>query len=144
MTVSKKKQDIRKNIWLIINFAFIMIVGLYIAIESEVVGIAYVANKAMVDPEAEQVAFNLTVDVIKDANNVMNKSIAISVGIYSLVQLLNYCVYLFKKKNILIGLVVLELILGIVGFFINGDLTMFGFPFVSALIYLRVLKLEEV
>lgn len=144
MTVSKKKQDIRKNIWLIINFAFIMIVGLYIAIESEVVGIAYVANKAMVDPEAEQVAFNLTVDVIKDANNVMNKSIAISVGIYSLVQLLNYCVYLFKKKNILIGLLFLELILGIVGFFINGDLTMFGFPFVSALIYLRVLKLEEV
>ncbi len=144
MTVSKKKQDIRKNIWLIINFAFIMIVGLYIAIESEVVGIAYVANKAMVDPEAEQVAFNLTVDVIKDANNVMNKSIAISVGIYSLVQLLNYCVYLFKKKNILIGLLFLELILGIVGFFINGDLTMFGFPFVSALIYLRVLKSEEV
>ena len=144
MAVSKKKQDIRKNIWLIINFAFIMIVGLYIAIESEVVGIAYVANKAMVDPEAEQVAFNLTVDVIKDANNVMNKSIAISVGIYSLVQLLNYCVYLFKKKNILIGLVALELILGIVGFFINGDLTMFGFPFVSALIYLKVLKLEEV
>ena len=144
MAVSKKKTDIRKNIWLIINFAFIMTVGLYIAIESEVVGIAYVANKAMVDPEAEQVAFNLTVDVIKDANNVMNKSIAISVGIYSLVQLLNYCVYLFKKKNILIGLVVLELILGIVGFFINGDLTMFGFPFVSALIYLKVLKLEEV
>ncbi|MBR4693961.1 MAG: hypothetical protein IKP07_04040 [Bacilli bacterium] len=144
MAVSKKKQDIRKNIWLIINFAFIMVVGLYIAIESEVVGIAYVANKAMVDPEAEQVAFNLTVDVIKDANNVMNKSIAISVGIYSLVQLLNYCVYLFKKKNILIGLLLLELVLGIVGFFINGDLTMFGFPFVSALIYLRVLKLEEV
>ena len=144
MAVSKKKQDIRKNIWLIINFAFIMIVGLYIAIESEVVGIAYVANKAMVDPEAEQVAFNLTVDVIKDANNVMNKSIAISVGIYSLVQLLNYCVYLFKKKTILIGLLLLELVLGIVGFFINGDLTMFGFPFVSALIYLKVLKLEEV
>lgn len=144
MAVSKKKQDIRKNIWLIINFAFIMVVGLYIAIESEVVGIAYVANKAMVDPEAEQVAFNLTVDVIKDANNVMNKSIAISVGIYSLVQLLNYCVYLFKKKNILIGLLLLELVLGIVGFFINGDLTMFGFPFVSALIYLKVLKLEEV
>ena len=144
MAVSKKKQDIRKNIWLIINFAFIMVVGLYIAIESEVVGIAYVANKAMVDPEAEQVAFNLTVDVIKDANNVMNKSIAISVGIYSLVQLLNYCVYLFKKKTILIGLLLLELVLGIVGFFINGDLTMFGFPFVSALIYLKVLKLEEV
>ena len=144
MAVSKKKQDIRKNIWLIINFAFIMVVGLYIAIESEVVGIAYVANKAMVDPEAEQVAFNLTVDVIKDANNVMNKSIAISVGIYSLVQLLNYCVYLFKKKNILIGLLLLELVLGIVGFFINRDLTMFGFPFVSALIYLKVLKLEEV
>ena len=144
MTVSKKKQDIRKNIWLIINFAFIMVVGLYIAIESEVVGIAYVANKAMVDPEAEQVAFNLTVDVIKDANNVMNKSIAISVGIYSLVQLLNYCVYLFKKKTILIGLLLLELVLGIVGFFINGDLTIFGFPVVSTLIYLRVLKLEEV
>ena len=121
-----------------------MAFGVLIAVQSEVVGIAYVGSKSIVDPEAEEASFRLTKDIIMEANRVMNKSILISVGTYGLVQLINYVAFTFKKKKVLIGFVLAELILGTVGYFINGDLIMFGFPLLSSLIYLRVLKLEEV
>ena len=142
--VEKKSNENKKRIWLIINFAVIMAFGVLIAVQSEVVGIAYVGSKSIVDPEAEEASFRLTKDIIMEANRVMNKSILISVGTYGLVQLINYVAFTFKKKKVLIGFVLAELILGTVGYFINGDLIMFGFPLLSSLIYLRVLKLEEV
>ncbi len=144
MTVRKnKKVDIRKNIWLIINFALIMTFGVLIAIHSEVIGIAAVADKAIVDHEAKEVTFNLTKDIIVETNKVMNKSIAISVGIYGICQLINYIVYLFNKKKLLLFLLGVELILAIVEVFINGNIDMFVVPIISGLIYFRVMKLEE-
>ena len=143
MAVKKKKIDIRKNIWLIINFAIIMAFGVLIAINSEVIGIAAVADKAMVDHEATEVAFNLTKDIIVEINKVMNKSIAISVGIYGMCQLLNYIVYLFNKKKLLLVFLGIELILAIVELFTNGGIDLFVVPLLSGLIYLRVMKLEE-
>ena len=139
----KKGNETKKKVWLLINFAIIMAIGVLIAIYSEVIGIAYVGSESIVDPEAEQLTFNLTRDILMESNKVMNKSIGISVGIYSLVQLINYIGYTFKKKKVLICFALLELVLGIIGYFINGDLIMFGLPIISALIYLRVLKLEE-
>ncbi len=144
MTVRKnKKVDIRKNIWLIINFALIMTFGVLIAIHSEVIGIAAVADKAIVDHEAKEVTFNLTKDIIVETNKVMNKSIAISVGIYGICQLINYIVYLFNKKKLLLFLLGVELILAIVEVFTNGSIDMFVVPIISGLIYFRVMKLEE-
>ena len=144
MTVRKnKKVDIRKNIWLIINFALIMAFGVLIAVNSEVIGVAAVADKAIVDHEAKEVTFNLTKDIIVETNKVMNKSIAISVGIYGICQLINYIVYLFNKKKLLLFLLGVELILAIVDVFTNGNIDMFVVPIISGLIYFRVMKLEE-
>ena len=142
--VEKKANETKKKIWLLINFAIIMAIGVSIAIGSEVIGIAYVAREAIVDPEAEEVVFNLTRDIIVESNKVMNRSIGISVGIYAFIQFINYAVYLFKKKKVLLVLLLAELIAAVTGYFINGDVIMFGIPFISALIYLRILKLEEV
>ena len=140
MTVRKnKKVDIRKNIWLIINFALIMAFGVLIAVNSEVIGVAAVADKAIVDHEAKEVTFNLTKDIIVETNKVMNKSIAISVGIYGICQLINYIV----KKKLLLFLLGVELILAIVDVFTNGNIDMFVVPIISGLIYFRVMKLEE-
>ena len=140
----KKGNETKKRIWLLINFAIIMAIGVSIAIESEVIGIAYVAKEAIVDPEAEEVVFNLTRDIIVESNKVMNKSIGISIGIYAAIQFINYAVYLFKKKKVLLVLLLVELVAAVTGYFINGSVIMFGIPFISALIYLRILKLEEV
>ena len=131
--------ETKRKVWLIINFALIMIFGVLIAIWSEVIGIAYVASTSMVNDET----FNLTVDIVKNANHVMNKSIAISVGLYSLCQLINYISYLFKKKKMLFVLMILELAAAISIYFTNGNVDIFVVPVLSATIYLRVLDLEE-
>ena len=137
------KEELQKRIWLIVNFALIMVFGVLIAIWSEVVGIAMVGQNSIVDPEAENVVFHLTTEIIKNANHVMNRSIAITVGLYGFCQLVNYAVYLFKKKRVLVALAVLELAALITGYFTNGSFDIFVVPFVSALIYLRVLDLDE-
>ncbi len=141
--VEKKGNETKIKIWLLVNFAIIMAIGVLIAVNSEVIGIAALANKAIVDPKATEVTFNLTKDIIVETNKVMNKSIAISVGIYEICQLLNYGLYLFNKKKLLIGLLGIELILAIVEVFTNGGLDLFVVPIISGLIYLRILKLEE-
>ena len=141
--VEKKNYEGKKRMWLIINFAMIMAFGVLIAVSSEVIGIAAVADKAIVDHEAENITFNLTRDIIVETNKVMNKSVGITVGIYGLVQLINYAVYLFKRKKVLLVLFLLEIVAAIGGYLYNGEFIMFGIPCLSALIYLRVLKLEE-
>ncbi len=78
-----------------------------------------------------------------ETNKIMNKNIGITVGIYGLVQLINYALYLFKKGKVLYVLFILEIISAIAGYHYNGEFIMFGVPCLSALIYLRVLKLEE-
>ena len=142
--VKKSNNEGKKRIWLIVNFAMIMAFGVLIAVSSEVIGIAYVGSKSIVDPEAEKITFNLTRDILVEANKVMNKNIGITVGIYGLVQLVNYVLYLFKKKKYLFVLFLLEIVAAIAGYLYNGEFIMFGIPCLSALIYLRVLKLEEV
>lgn len=146
--MAKKKQEKRgnetkKKVWLIINFAIIMAIGVLIAIGSEVIGTAYVAGKSAVDPDAEKVVFNLTTEIIKEANTVLNRNLALSVGVYGLIQLFNYILYILKKKKVLVCFALLELILGIIGFIMEVDYFLYGLPLISALIYLRVLKLEE-
>lgn len=134
------RNDLKEKIWEIVNFAIIMLAGIFFAIESEVIGIAHVANQAL---NQETEVFNLTVDVVKNSNKVMNKAIFLSVGFYALIQLVNYCLYKFKLKKVLIICIILEILLSISELFYSGNFFLAGIPVISALIYLRILKLEE-
>ncbi len=134
---SKKNNEMKIKIWKIANFTLIMVIGVLIAIASEVIGIAAVAANASVNE-----GFNLTVDVVKNTNLTMNKAIGITVGLYAAVQLINYVFYIFKQRALLMIAVAFELILAIITI-TSANYIITLLPMLSGLIYLRILRLEE-
>ncbi len=140
MTKRKNNEnELKIKIWEIVNFVIIMLAGIFFAVESEVIGIAHVASQAL---NQETEVFNLTVDIVKNSNKVMNKAIILSVGLYAVIQIVNYCLYKFKVKKVLIICVVLEILLSVSELIYSGNFFLAGIPVISALIYLRILKLE--
>ena len=135
--VGKKDNSGKIKLWLILNFALILAVGIYIAVSSEVIGIADVVTRSSVN----DTTYELTSDIVMESNKVMNRTIFIMVGIYSGIQLINYIMYLFKSKKVLYVLIALELIYAVYN--IMNGVIMTVFPILSILIYLRLLKLEE-
>ncbi len=134
---SKKNNEMKIKLWKIANFTLIMVIGVLIAIASEVIGIAAVAANASVNE-----GFNLTVDIVKNTNLTMNKAIGITVGLYAAVQLINYVFYIFKQRALLMIAVAFELILAIITI-TSENYIITLLPMLSGLIYLRILRLEE-
>ena len=143
--VDKKGYESKKKIWLIINFVVIMLAGLFFVLEWEIVSIASVVKDSIVDPNADTIVYNLTTEIVKNSNLIMNKAILCSMGTYSIVQIINYVLYLFNKKSVLMGAIILEAIILVAGLVQNSAdaIAIMGVPIISALIYLRILKLEE-
>ncbi len=136
-----KKKDKKAKDLLLANFIIIMFFGVLLAIEAEVIGIAYVGGKAMVDD-----GFNLTSKIINEANVYMNSAIAIVVGVYALLQIINYGLYLYKKDGLLKVFMIIDVLIFVGCFAFKLSPAVFSIylvPVLSSFIYLKVLKIEE-
>ena len=136
-----KKKDRKVRDLLLANFIIIMFVGVLIAIESEVIGIA----KVVADAEVVG-GFNLTTEIVNKANVYMNSFIAIAVGVYALLHAINYGLYLYKKDGLLKVFMIIDFLVFVGCIIFKLDPLVFDIylvPVISGLIYLKVLKIEE-
>ncbi|MBR4693960.1 MAG: hypothetical protein IKP07_04035 [Bacilli bacterium] len=134
-----KKNEIKIKIWKIVNFVFIVGVTVFFAV--------YYARESV-----QNVWLNLDgvpVEIRKELEEVINSVLRmvtidtfIYVGIYAILQIYYYVLYLFKLKKVLYISMLLQIIIFCTGL-VNIDLLPLIFPIISVLIYLRMLKLEE-
>ena len=142
MAERKKKKtnnnEVKINIWKIVNFLLIMASVVYMALVIEIVSVAAVAANATKGKEV----YELTVEIIKHTNVTMNKAVVATVGIYAIAHFINYVLYILKRRELLIVANIAELVFAIIS--LNKP---FGLiillPLLSGLVYLRILRLEK-
>jgi len=135
----KKNNDVRIKVWRIINFVLIMATTVFFAVNyarSGVQNVWWNFDGVPVEMRKE------LKDVINSVLDMMTLNTFIYVGIYALLQIYYYVLYLFKLKKTLYISMLIHIVIFFTGL-INIDLLPLIFPIVSVLIYLRMLKLEE-
>ena len=133
----KDVKEIKKKIWLIINFTLIMGTVVFMVVNFARNGV-------------ENVWWNyeghhgdLEKSLISSVLKMMTNYSLATVGVYAVLQVYYYILYTFKLKKTLWISMLISLIILAAGLVIDIDLYAVVFPVVSVLIYTRLLKLEE-
>ena len=128
-----KKQTIILLASIIIMFIFC----LYYAIASKTVAIAGVA--ARFHENGTLIAADFT-----EVDSVFSKSIFVELGLFSLIQIIGFAMYLQKNKKVLSILLLIEVILTIIEIFCysSPEYIIFALPIINIGLYLYGLKYE--
>ena len=133
-----KNNEVKVNVWKIVNFLLIMISVIYLALIIEIVSVAAVAANAS---KGEEI-YELTVDVIKHTNLTMNKAVVATMGIFAVAHFVNYVLYILKRRELLVIANIIELVIAVISLKQPFGLVIL-LPLLSGLVYLRILKLEK-
>ena len=136
--VVKKNNDVRIKVWRIINFVLIMATVVFFAVYFARDGVNNVWWNY--DGNTTQLEKGLINNVLK----MMTSYSLATAGVYAVLQVYYYILYTFKLKKTLWISMLISLIVLAAGLVVDVDLYAVVFPIASVLIYMRLLKLEEV
>ena len=132
------KNEVKIKIWKIINFILIMGTLVFFTVEFARNGV----NNVWWNYEGSNT--QLEKGLINEVLKMMTTYSLATAGVYAILQVYYYILYTFKLKKVLWISMLISLIVLAAGLVVDVDLYAVVFPIASVLIYMRLLKLEEV